>query len=100
MAAYYAAPIPEPGCSWELHTPDTQQALDYSRPQLSEALGAESRTRVAISTAEAEAAEQLAIWSVATLCRTLSLPNILTFLAGSSPIPPQPCHTPCFILSP
>ena len=59
------------------------QAVQYSRPRLSEHLASTSLTRVAISTAEAEAADQLATWTVATLCRSLSLPNILTVLTGA-----------------
>lgn len=39
--------------------------------------------QVAISTAEAEAAEGLCTWTVATLCRALTLPNILTLLTGA-----------------
>jgi len=58
------------------------QAVQYSRPRLAEHLASTSLTRVAISTAEAEAADQLATWTVATLCRSLSLPNILTVLTG------------------
>ncbi len=61
------------------------QAVQYSRPRLSEHLSSTSLTRVAISTAEAEAADQLATWTVATLCRSLSLPNILTVLTGPRP---------------
>jgi len=56
--------------------------VQYSRPRLAEHLASTSLTRVAISTAEAEAADQLATWTVATLCRSLSLPNILTVLTG------------------
>lgn len=40
-------------------------------------------SQVAISTAEAEAAEGLCTWTVATLCRALTLPNILTLLTGA-----------------
>ena len=57
--------------------------MQYSRPRLSEHLASAGLTRVAISTAEAEAADQLATWTVATLCRSLSLPNILTVLTGA-----------------
>ena len=59
------------------------QAVQYSRPRLAEHIASTSLTRVAISTAEAEAADQLATWTVATLCRSLSLPNILTVLTGA-----------------
>ena len=62
--------------------PARLQAVQYSRPRLAEHLASTSLTRVAISTAEAEAADQLATWTVATLCRSLSLPNILTVLTG------------------
>lgn len=37
---------------------------------------------MSISTAEAEAAEGLCTWTVATLCSALTLPNILTLLTG------------------
>ena len=91
MHAYYSASVPEPGRSWDLRPDDAMQSLQFNRPRLSE-LGAMSLTRVAISTAEAEAAEQLATWSVATLCRSLSLPNILLLISGGTCVPPVPSH--------
>jgi hypothetical protein len=39
--------------------------------------------RAAVAAAEAEAAEGLRLWTVACLCRSLSLDNILTYLAGA-----------------
>ena len=87
MHAYYCASVPQPGASWDLRPDEAVQALQFNRPRLSDLTGSASLTCVAISTAEAEAAEQLATWSVATLCRSLSLPNILTFLTGAPPAP-------------
>lgn len=90
MHAYYCASVPEPGRPWDLRPDDAVQSLQFNRPRLTEFTGSVSLTQVAISTAEAEAAEQLATWSVATLCRSLSLPNILNFLTGA---PPPPSHS-------
>ena len=86
MASYWRAPVPEAGRQWELHPDEAVQPVLYTRPGSLEG-GAPIR-QVAISTAEAEAADQLATWSVATLCRSLSLPNILLVLTGAPP--PRP----------
>jgi DENN (AEX-3) domain len=53
-----------------------------TRPKVGDPIPNGKPNQVAISTAEAEAAEGLCTWTVATLCRSLTLPNILTLLTG------------------
>lgn len=65
------------------------------RPKVGEAAPGGLPNQVAISTAEAEAAEGLCTWTVATLCRALTLPNILTLLTGRVCARGSGCSAPC-----
>ena len=82
MQSYLDCPVPQPGCELEF-CPDTSlQPVHYLRPKLAETGGAEYIYRAAIAAAEAEAAAGLKGWTVAALCRSLSLENILLMLSG------------------
>ena len=84
--------VPRPGEELEF-APDTGlQPIHYLRPVLS---GTQERVRrTAVDAAESEAAEALAVWTVAALAGVLSLENILLVLtctppAHSASIPPS-----------
>ena len=77
MHAYYCASVPEPGRPWDLRPDDAVQSLQFNRPRLSELTGSVSLTKVAISTAEAEAAEQLATGCERPLIFELTQPGVL-----------------------
>lgn len=79
--------------------PDAElQPVHYARPAILD-LTQRFVRRSAIAAAEAEAAEGLRAWTVACLCRSLSLENILTFLTGAAPclqpLHPLPDRQPC-----
>eukprot|EP00891_Asterochloris_glomerata_P000442 jgi/Astpho2/442/fgenesh1_pg.00011_%23_34_t len=82
MQSYLDCPVPQPGCELEF-CPDTSlQPVHYLRPKLAETGGAEYIYRAAIAAAEAEAAAGLKGWTVAALCRSMSLENMLLMLSG------------------
>ena len=101
MEAYYGLPVPRPGEELEFAPDPELQPVHYCRPP-SDPLPSNGGTgggpdfgaaaaagqqrfvyRSAVAAAEAEAAEGLRAWTVACLCRSLSLDNIITFLAGA-----------------
>ncbi len=72
--------------------PDAElQPVHYARPAIFD-LTQRFVRRSAIAAAEAEAALGLRTWTVACLCRSLSLDNILTFITGTVS---SPCATSC-----
>ncbi|CAL8461897.1 g1428 [Coccomyxa elongata] len=82
MKAYYATPVPAPGEELEFMPDAELQPVHYARPAILD-LTQRFVRRSAIAAAEAEAAEGLRAWTVACLCRSLSLENILTFLTAA-----------------
>lgn len=83
MKAYYATPVPAPGEELEFMPDAELQPVHYARPAILD-LTQRFVHRSAIAAAEAEAAQGLRSWTVACLCRSLSLENILTFLTGAA----------------
>ena len=84
MQAYYDAPVPQPGQDFEFSADDTLQPVHYYRSPLHVEGGAPEHVhRTQIANAEAEAAAGLRGWTVAVLCRCLSLENVLLLLTGS-----------------
>ena len=84
MQAYYAAPLPRPGEEFEFSPDDSLQPVHFYRPALQYEVSAPGhKHRLQIANAESEAAIGLRQWSVAVLCRCLSLQNVLTLLAGN-----------------
>lgn len=86
MQAYERSPVPRPGEEFEFCPDASLQPVHYLRGRASEGLGGRYVHRAAVAAAEAEAGEGLGSWSVAALCRSLSLDNILLLLTGQSPI--------------
>ena len=86
MQAYQCSPVPQPGEEFEFCPDPSLQPVHYLRGRASEGLGSQYVHRAAIAAAEAEAGEGLSSWTVAALCRSLSLDNILLLLTGT------PCH--------
>ena len=82
MQSYLDCPVPQPGCELEFCPDSSLQPVHYLRPKLAETGGAEYIYRAAIAAAEAEAAAGLKGWTVAALCRSMSLENILLMLSG------------------
>ena len=83
LQAYWEAPVPQPGEEFEFNPDASLQPIHYWRSaRLHEAAPLECVHRAAIVAAENEAAEGLRVWTVANLCRSLSLDNILTLLTG------------------
>jgi hypothetical protein len=84
MHAYYAVPVPQPGEELEFMPDAELQPVHYARPPALPDLAERFVHRSAIAAAEAEAADGLRCWTVACLCRSLSLENIITFITGGS----------------
>lgn len=84
MQAYERSPVPQPGEEFEFCPDASLQPVHYRRGRASEGLVGRYVHRAAIAAAEAEAGEGLGSWTVAALCRSLSLDNILLLLTGQS----------------
>lgn len=82
MQAYQRSPVPQPGEEFEFCPDASLQPVHYRRGRASEGLGGRYVHRAAIAAAEAEAGEGLGSWTVAALCRSLSLDNIMLLLTG------------------
>ncbi|KAK9819430.1 hypothetical protein WJX74_002869 [Apatococcus lobatus] len=83
LQAYWEAPVPQPGEEFEFNPDASLQPIHYRRSKLHDASPLEYVHRAAIVAAESEAADGLRVWTVANLCRSLSLENILTLLTGA-----------------
>ena len=84
MQAYYEAAVPQPGQEFEFSADDSLQPVHYYRPPLQLEPGAPEHVhRTQIANAEADAAAGLRSWTIAVLCRCLSLDNILLLLTGA-----------------
>ena len=84
MHAFYALPVPQPGEEVEFLPDRELQPVHYARPCIVD-MAERVVHRSPLAAAEAEAAEALQCWTVACLCRSLSIDNILTFLTGECP---------------
>ncbi|DBA67663.1 TPA: hypothetical protein ACH3X2_001256 [Trebouxia sp. C0005] len=82
MQAYERSPVPQPGEEFEFCPDPSLQPVHYLRGRSSQGLGAQYVHRAAVAAAEAEAGEGLSSWTIAALCRCLSLDNILLLLTG------------------
>lgn len=82
MQAYERSPVPQPGEEFEFCPDASLQPVHYRRGRASEGLVGQYVHRAAVAAAEAEAGEGLGSWTVAALCRSLSLDNILMLLTG------------------
>lgn len=83
MYSYYSSSVPDPGKEWEFKPDPSCQSLRYYRPKVGQGHDSNlDKVKVSISTAEAEAAEGLCTWTVATLCAALKLPVILQLLTA------------------
>ena len=82
MQAYERSSVPQPGEEFEFCPDASLQPVHYQRGRASEGLVGQYVHRAAIAAAEAEAGEGLGSWTVAALCRSLSLDNILLLLTG------------------
>ena len=82
MKAFYLLPVPQPGEEVEFLPDRELQPVHYARPRIVD-LTERFVHRSPLAAAEAEAAEALQCWTVACLCRSLSIDNILTFLTGA-----------------
>eukprot|EP00878_Enallax_costatus_P027730 GHUV01029878.1.p1 GENE.GHUV01029878.1~~GHUV01029878.1.p1 ORF type:complete len:311 (+),score=87.80 GHUV01029878.1:2096-3028(+) len=82
LSAYRSSPVPSPGELYRLMLGDLYR-LEFERvlphPQYTPP-GRSKLQHEVLSYAEVECAQQLQLWTVAALCRSLSLENILTVL--------------------
>lgn len=78
LEAYSQVCVPAHGEELEFQPDSGLQPIHYLRPQLPHAT--ERVRRTAVDAAETEAAESLAMWTVAGLAGVLSLENILMVL--------------------
>ncbi|KAK9820042.1 hypothetical protein WJX72_005418 [[Myrmecia] bisecta] len=83
MQSYFETEVPQPGEEYEFCPDPGLQPVHYYRPKVLESLSSEYVHRTAVAAAEAEAAEGLRHWTVAALCRSLSLENILMLITGA-----------------
>lgn len=86
LHAYWEAPVPQPGEEFEFNPDASLQPIHYRRSKVHDTSPLEYVHRAAIVAAESEAADGLRVWTVANLCRSLSLENILTMLTGECPL--------------
>ncbi|KAK9756829.1 hypothetical protein RND81_01G123500 [Saponaria officinalis] len=93
VCAYGAMPIPERGSEMVFQPLEHLQAIQYTRPSLSDLDSTVSyldtdvhdpikSAEVNARLAAAEEAVELSVWTIATLCRALSLDSILALLTG------------------
>lgn len=89
VCAYHSQPLPLRGSKLVFQPHEHLQPIEYLRPPVS-ALGIYEKylhpsiisSQVKFKLAAAEEAHALSIWTTATICRVLSLDNVLTLLAG------------------
>ena len=81
MKAFYLLPVPQPGEEVEFLPDRELQPVHYARPRIVD-MTERFVHRSPLAVAEAEAADALQCWTVACLCRSLSIDNILAFLTG------------------
>ena len=74
--------VPQPGEEVEFLPDRELQPVHYARPCIVD-LAERFVHRSPLAAAEAEAAAALQCWTVACLCRSLSIDNILAFLTGA-----------------
>lgn len=82
LEAFQQIQVPKPGEELEFAPDPGLQPIHYMRPVLPAAT--ERLRRTAVDAAESEAAEALAVWTVAALASVLSLENILLVLTCMS----------------
>ena len=99
MQAYYEASVPQPGQEFEFSADSSLQPVHYFRPplHLRDHVAPEHVHRRQIANAEAEAAAGLRTWTLAVLCRCLSLDNVLLLLTGSPIL--ETANFPCVSVS-
>ncbi|KAL3828102.1 hypothetical protein ACJIZ3_016904 [Penstemon smallii] len=93
VCGYHSRPLPERGSEITFQPLDHLQAIEYQRPSVS-SLGlcdkyidlklkdSKEAPQVKLKLATAEEAASLSLWSTATICRVLSLENILALVTG------------------
>ncbi|KAJ6403653.1 hypothetical protein OIU84_011955 [Salix udensis] len=88
ICGYHAMPLPQRGNGIVFQPLDHLQAIEYKRPPASDLgfcnnyLASFEAAKVNAKLAAAEEALALSIWTTATVCRVLSLENVLTLVAG------------------
>lgn len=82
LAAYRSSPVPLPGEMYRLTLGDLYR-LEFERSLPSQQYAPPGRSKLqqdVLRMADVECAQQLQLWTVAALCRSLSLDNIITLL--------------------
>ncbi|XP_011024803.1 PREDICTED: uncharacterized protein LOC105125853 [Populus euphratica] len=88
ICGYHAMPLPQRGNGIVFQPLDHLQAIEYKRPPTSDLgfcnnyLASFEAAEVNAKLAAAEEALALSIWTTATVCRVLSLENVLALVAG------------------
>lgn len=82
LEAYYGSRVVVPGDTFVMDAGDLYR-MTYRRPCPNNAFRPAGPTYELLSYAEVELAESLQLWTVAALCRCLSLDNILTLLLAA-----------------
>lgn len=88
ICGYHAMPLPQRGNGIVFQPLDHLQAIEYKRPPTSDLgfcnnyLASFKAAEVNAKLAAAEEALALSIWTTATVCRVLSLENVLALVAG------------------
>lgn len=88
ICGYHAMPLPQRGNGIVFQPLDHLQAIEYKRPPTSDLgfcnnyLASFEAAKVNAKLAAAEEALALSIWTTATVCRVLSLENVLALVAG------------------
>lgn len=88
ICGYHAMPLPQRGNRIVFQPLDHLQAIEYKRPPTSDLgfcnnyLASFEAAKVNAKLAAAEEALALSIWTTATVCRVLSLENVLALVAG------------------
>ncbi|GMH45903.1 hypothetical protein BSKO_13866 [Bryopsis sp. KO-2023] len=90
LLSFYMMPVPGPGERLIFSPEEGLQTIEYVRPKVKAHEGANGSPMIEqrhlgaeVAQIEAEAAAELRIWTIASLCRSLSLENVLSLLAAA-----------------
>ncbi|GAB4820093.1 hypothetical protein N2152v2_007139 [Parachlorella kessleri] len=82
LSVYHGSVVPSPGQVFEFQPDPGLQGIAFERPDLLEALKDLGLRPTAASLPDIDASQNLGGWTVAALCRSLSLSNVLAFLTA------------------
>lgn len=86
LHCFHTMPVPEPGERLIFAPEEGLQTIEYHRPKIRSSGPSATEQRhlgAEIAQIEAEAATELRVWTIASLCRSLSLENVLSLMVAA-----------------